>query len=122
MNNFRDVFVVSILVIMTVLFVFWGKVLMAQKPLPPPLTPQGVFQGQIGVICGPGSSLERMLSERKLHLVFRGQTHRGESPIEVRVYRSKAGEFVVGEFGLQGLACMSHQGPQSEVTVLHDTI
>jgi len=108
-------------VVLTIgVFAVWHEVALGQDTPPP--TPQGMFQGQIGVVCGPGSSLERMLSERKLHLVFRGQTHRGESPIEVRVYRSKAGEFVVSEFGVQGLACLSHQGPRSELTRLHKMI
>jgi len=101
-------------------FAVWHEVALGQDTPPP--TPQGMFQGQIGVLCGSGSSLERMLSEKRLHLVFRGKTQRQGAPIEVRVYQGKSGEFVVSEFGVQGLACLTHTGSKSEVTVLHEMI
>jgi len=104
------------------IFVVWDGVLQAEDNAPEATPPAQVFRGTIGVICGPSEALEQVLEQKRMKLAFRGQTYRGESPIEVRVYRSKAGEFVISEVGIQGLACMSHQGGQSELLILHETI
>ena len=109
-------------VLMTGLFLLWSELVQAEGNAPEATPPAQVFRGTIGVFCGPSEALEKMLEQKRMKLTFRGQTYRGESPIEVRVYRGKSGEFVVGEFGLGGLACMLQKGPRSELTVLHEMI
>ena len=111
------------IILMLGVFMVWDGVLQAEDNASVGTPPAQVFRGQIGVFCGPSEALEKMLEQKLMKLAFRGQTFRGESPIEVRVYRNRNGEFVVSEFGVQGkMACLSHTGSKSESPILYETI
>ena len=117
MNNLRDVFVVSVFVIMTVLFVFWGKVLMAQEKTPsapvPPQVESLVKREMFPIYCMRADLFRKKFSDDGDKIAFTGMFGSGNAVV---LFKSKNndGRFYVAIFHSQRkIGCMVIIGGQA---------
>ena len=120
-NNLRDVFVVSVFVIMTVLFVFWGKVLMAQESQPTvPVPPQAeslVKREMFPIHCMRADLFRQQFADDGDIILFTGVFGAGNA---VAIFKSKdnSGKFFLTFFNpARKIGCMVVIGGQAQVYI-----
>ena len=118
-NNLRDVFVVSVFVIMTVLFVFWGKVLMAQKPQPSvPAPPQaaGLIKREMFPIhCMRADLFRKQFADDGDVVTFTGVFGAGNAVV-IFTSKDNSGKFFLTFFNpVRKIGCMVVIGAQAQI-------
>ena len=118
-DNLRDVFVVSVFVIMTVLFVFWGKVLMAQGIQPsvtvPPQAESLIKRELFPIHCMRADLFRKQFVDDGDIIRFTGVFGAGNAVV-IFTSKDNSGKFFLTFFNpVRKIGCMVVIGAQAQM-------